>query len=491
MLLCDFYKISHREMYPKGTEYVYSTWTPRSSKIPHIREIVVFGHQRFVKKYLVDFFQDHFFNQRLEPILGNYKYVLKCSLGVENAPTDHIVKLHALGYMPLKVRSLPEGMIVPIGTPILTIENTNPEFFWLTNYIESLMSCELWSPCTSATIAHQFKKLCVAYAYVTTGLKWAECFELAEFQCHDFSMRGMSSLESAASTGMGHLLSFKGTDNIPAIRELDNYYRSYRGQSIPATEHSIQCSFQNDDLAYFDSIISDIHPSGFVSIVADGYDYWNVLQNILPQLRDKIMNRQGKVVIRPDSGDPIKIICGDPDSSIEIIRKGTVQYLFELFGGTTSKFGYKTLDSHIGAIYGDSITLPVATEILERLKNKGFASTNIVFGIGSFTYQYQTRDTFGFALKSTLVCVNGKWIPIYKDPKTGDGLKKSQKGAVCVYNDICDNNAIAWVDGKSIDESSDVNGLLRTIFNNGKVQNFEIGHQIEKRLGLNISELYI
>lgn len=464
MLLCDFYKLSHRQMYPKGTEYVYSTWTPRASRIPEITHVVNFGLQYFIKKYLIEYFKSEFFEQNVDLIMLNYRSFMKATLGLEEAPVEHIRALHDLGYLPLSIKALPEGELVPLRVPIFTIQNTDSRFFWLTNYIETLMSCELWQPITSATIAREYRKLFEKFSY-TCDPDFS-----VDFQGHDFSMRGMSSLGSAISSGMGHLVYFKGTDTIPAIEETEAYYRAQLfekviGTSIPATEHSIQCTY-GDDMEYFTKILDEVHPTGIVSIVSDGYDFWDVIGRVLPALREKILNRQGKLVIRPDSGDPVKIVCGDPNGKTELERKGAVEALWDLFGGHMSPTGFRVLHRNIGLIYGDSITLQRAKAILENLHAKEFASSNVVFGIGSYTYQYNTRDTFGFALKSTMCVINGKEKMIFKDPKTDDGVKKSQKGRVAVFKQ---HGEYYMVDQLHLDDEDIPKDQLVEVFRNGEL----------------------
>lgn len=468
-LLCDFYKVSHRTMYPKGTEKVYSTWTPRASRMKGVDKVVAFGFQTFLKNLNV-MFHNNFFSKTKDEVVNEYKRVIKFTLGVSEPDTSHIEALHKLGYLPLLVKALPEGTLVPLRVPMLTIENTLPEFFWVTNYIESLASSELWQASTSATIAHEYRKLLDKYSMETVGDT-----SFVQFQGHDFSFRGMSSLESAVLSGMGHLLSFVGTDTIPAIQGAEIFYNAniendLIGTSIPATEHSIQCTY-GDDLKYLEQMLSVVHPNGFVSIVSDGYDFWNVIGSVLPKLKDKIMKRSGgplgdRVVIRPDSGDPVLIVCGDPKGKTELERKGAIEALWDIFGGTKTPKGYKVLDPHIGLIYGDAITLNRAREICERLKAKGFASINCVYGIGSYTYQYNTRDTFGFALKSTFALINGDAKQIFKNPKTDDGIKKSQKGMVAVLKD---GDSLTFVDGLSSLKKKVKGDQLQEIYKDGKL----------------------
>jgi nicotinamide phosphoribosyltransferase len=465
MLLADFYKIAHRKMYPPGTEKVYSTWTPRGSRMAGVSEFVWFGLQAFLKHRIVDQFERAFFGSPRGQVVDGYRRIITHALGDKDPDVQHIEALHDLGYLPLRIRALDEGTVVPLRMPVMTLENTDPRFFWLTNYIETLMSCDLWQPSTSATIARQYRRLFDGAALLTVGDTG-----FAQFQGHDFSMRGMGCLEASIGSGMGHLLSFVGTDTIPAIESLELYYGAnveieLVGTSIPATEHSVQCSYGNDD-EYVHHVITQVHPSGIVSVVSDGYDFWDVMTRIVPSLKSEILARDGKVVIRPDSGDPVKIVCGDPEAATEHERKGAVEVLWDTFGGTTSPQGYKCLDPHIGLIYGDAITLERAREILRQLEQKGFASTNVVFGIGSYTYQYQTRDTFGLALKSTLVCRNGSECHIFKTPKTDDGTKFSQRGRVAVRRGA--DGALYWTDRHSLNEHVAGN-LLHDVFRDGKL----------------------
>ena len=470
-LLCDFYKVSHREQYPDKTEKVYSTWTPRATRLAGINYAVSAGQQLFIKEFLIDYFNENFFSLPKTEVVNQYTRMIKYALGVQNPDASHIAALHDLGYLPLSIKSLPEGTIVPLRVPIFTIENTDKRFFWVTNYIESLLSCELWQISNSATIANEFRKRLDHYCDVTGGDP-----TFVQFQGHDFSFRGMGGLYSAMKSGMGHLLSFSGTDTIPAIEGSEIYYnanieKELVGTSIPATEHSVMsANGTEDEYSVFKRIITEIYPNGPISIVCDTVDFWNVVGNVLPRLKGEIMAREGhpilnKVVVRPDSGDPELIICGDPNASTEIERKGLVEALWDTFGGTITSKGFKSLDSHIGAIYGDAITLERATKISEQLIAKGFASTNVVYGIGSFTYQYNTRDSLGFAMKSTFAIVDGVDRQIFKDPKTDNGIKKSQKGRVAVVDKAGVLTLVDHLYSNDVIEGD----LLEEIFRDGKL----------------------
>ena len=427
-LLADFYKLSHRKQYPEGTTKVYSTLTPRSNKYaPYSDEIVWFGLQYFIKEYLIDRFNKDFFNKPKKDVVKEYKRLVEYSLGKEYSDTKHIEELHDLGYLPIKISALPEGSLVPMRVPVMTIENTHDKFFWLTNFLETILSTTIWLPTTSATLAYSYRKILNDYAIKTTG-----SLAGVEFQGHDFSMRGMSSEQSTAASGAGHLLSFKGTDTIPSILFLEKYYNAnieaeLVGTSIPATEHSVMCSYgKQNEKELLKHLLENVYPTGIFSVVCDTWDFWKVVTEYLPELKEVILNRNGKLVVRPDSGNPVDIICGtkakDGNTPEE---KGLIELLYETFGGEVNKEGFKVLDSHIGAIYGDSITLEIAKEICEKLYKKGFATTNVVFGIGSYSYQYATRDSFGFAVKATYAVVNSEERMLFKDPKTDSGIKKS------------------------------------------------------------------
>jgi len=473
LLLTDYYKTEHYKMYPLGTSMIYSNLTPRKSRLPGVDAVVVFGVQYFIKEYLIKRFDEDFFDRSWGDVLEEYRFAV-------NTDTAHIEALHRLGYLPIRIKSLAEGSLCPIRVPMLTIVNTLPDFFWLTNYLETLMSNVLWQPITSATIAYEYKKLLNRWARMTGG---DESF--VPWQGHDFSFRGMSSPESGMTSAMGHLLSFTGTDTIPAIYGLRDYYNGQGliGASVPATEHSVMCmGGAYSEQETFERLL-DLYPTGILSVVSDTWDLWHVLGTILPNSKDKIMARDGKLVIRPDSGDPADILCGQSKDkwtrSIKDIpkQKGVIELLWNIFGGTVNAKGYKVLDPHIGAIYGDSITLERAEDILSRLAVKGFASTNVVLGIGSYTYQYNTRDTLGFAVKATYGEVDGVGREIFKDPVTDDGTKKSAKGLLVVHKG---DGGYVLKDQQTVD--GERRGELDTVFVDGMIIKEEYLDNIRTRL---------
>lgn len=794
LLLIDGYKCDHRRQYPEGTEIVFSNFTPRKSRVDGVEEVVFFGLQYFVEEYLVKQWNEGFFDRKKEEVVKEYSDFLEEYLGPNNVGTEHIEALHDLGYLPIRIRAVPEGTLVPMRVPVLTIVNTHPEFFWLTNYLETIISSVLWKPITSATTAFQYRKEFERHAEKTGYDK-----SFIGFQGHDFSFRGMSGLEDVVMSGAGHLLSFVGTDSIPAIQFAKEYYNAGKnnemtGCSVPAcyddkteiltdegwklfkdlnknelvaqynsdktiefvkpleyfedpyngkmiqfssdghkyvdvvvtpnhrmvreknnkieffeagdfsyknrkgyshrsnilvggnvevgeglssldklkiafqadgsfpshkddynnkrgkgfpirfslkkerkkkrliqlceesncsysckqykngyysfwinvqeefvkdfswvkinnmsynqcyefiselqfwggylknncivyssinknnidivqavaslcgckthyncydyirddgynrktlhsviinlnknwikgtkvtrkeidydgfvycvsvpskmlivrrnnkvivsgnTEHSVMCAGSKEgEFETFKRLITETYPNGIVSIVSDSWDFWKVMTEYLPALKDDILARDGRTVIRPDSGNPIDIICGTADENYNLgspAHKGAYEILWETFGGTLNDKGYKELNPKIGLIYGDSITTWRQQEILRRLEEKGFSASNLVLGIGSFTYEYVTRDTFGFAMKATWAQINGKGHEIFKDPVTDSGMKKSAKGLLKVVKgddgrleliDQTDGNLIGdemrdvFVDGVLISENT-------------------------------------
>lgn len=475
VLNLDGYKIGHIRQYIDGIQYVNSNLTARGSRMEGVNHIVFFELQRFIKKWLIDDFNRNFFRRPKSEVVSEYKRIMDNYLGKDSVNVDHITALHDLQYLPLKIKALPEGSKVPLRVPFVTIVNTNPKFFWLTNYIETLFSCEMWQGITSATIANEYRKILDYYAYKTVGEN-----SFVKFQGHDFSMRGMSSVETARMSGSAHLLNFVGTDTVPAILELEKYYNANSdieliGCSVPATEHSVMSSsieFKtingqqvSNECEVFERLITKVYPNGIVSIVSDTFDLFKVLTEYLPKLKDKILARNGTLTIRPDSGDPVKIICGDSNALVNSPEyKGVIELLYDTFGGEISNQGFKVLDSHVKAIYGDSITLDRAQQICQKLFDKGFASTNIILGIGSYTYNYNTRDVFSMAQKSTWCQVDGIGRAIFKDPKTDDGTKKSAKGLLKVEHDGTD---YYLVDNCTVEQEKE--GHLRTVFEDGKL----------------------
>ena len=498
MLMTDAYKLFHRQMYPKNTITVYSNGTPRSSahyKGDNKGYVIVDGTQRLAR-ILKDRFQE-FFDLPEQEVIDFCKEQLSSFTGTDY-DVNHILYLHRLQKLPLVLKSLPEGTKCPIKVPYMTFCNTDPECFWLTNYLESMISCEIWPMITNATIANEYREIFEKWSMKTVGN-----IDFVPFQGHDFSMRGMFGVEAARLSGLAHLTSFCGSDTVASYVDAQYYYDSGQNDfanghivatSVPATEHSVQCAYFNpedgNELAYLDAILDEF-PTGIVSIVCDGYDFWKFITEVAPQRKERIMAREGKVVFRPDSGNIVDIICGTESlaDQLDTEERGAIQVLYDIFGGTESSEGYKLLDEHVGLIYGDSVTLQIADEVCKKLADKGFASINWVAGIGSYTYQFNTRDSHGQAIKATYTQVqeHGKIVgkEIFKDPATGDGMKKSAKGLLCVVYDEEElkkgkyvlklEDQVSWGDEKT-------NSLLQVILEDGELKNQTTLMEIRDRI---------
>lgn len=437
----DFYKANHINFYGEETTSLYENFTPRSVKfLPTIAgtddKVVLAGLQYFCKWFLIDTWNETFFKKDKATVVHQYKRRTDNALGKDSVPMFHIERLHDLGYLPILIKALPEGSTVNAKIPFFTIKETNPQFAWLAGYLEDALSNTIWRTSTSATIARKYKQIGLKAAK-ETGVDPA----FVNFQFHDFQLRGTGGMQDACMSGFGHLLSFTGSDNVPAIDFAEDYYgadsdKELIGASVVANEHSCVCAGKKEnEFDNYKKWITVKFPKGIISLVSDTWSLWNVVTNYMPRLKDEIMKREGKVVLRPDSSPktPLEIICGDPDAEKDSPEyKGVIQLLWEIFGGTTNELGFKVLDPHIGLIYGEAITLQLAPKIFAWLKEQGFASSNVLFGIGSYSYVMTTRDTCGWACKATAAVVDGEFREIFKDPITDKGMKKSAKGLLRV-----------------------------------------------------------
>lgn len=514
LLLTDFYKTIHHLAYTPKLDYLVSYWTPRMSRYDYIDKAVVFGMQAFIKEYLCGLFNDNFFSRPKDEIIGDYKRIISSTMTLQASDTTEIEKLYDLGYLPIMIKAVPEGTRVNIKTPVYEISNTVKGFGWLVNYLETFISVNVWHPINSASIAYAYRQVVNKYYDKTVSQNAVKLVSfddngnetvkgstqklsaLRSAACGDFSMRGMTSIESALRSSAAHLLSFTSTATIGAISWLESYYncdctKQTVGKGVPSTEHSVMSSYGRDgEFECFRHLIEDVFKTGLLSIVSDTYDYWNAVTDIVPRLKKSILARDGKIIIRGDSGNPVDIICGTVIGALSEQKKytpeelGTVECLWRTFGGYINDKGYKVLDSHIGVIYGDAITYERACEIYEKLEKRGFAASNVTLGIGSYTYQYVTRDSLGQALKATNSIVDGCERQIFKDPKTdkvkGANFKKSQKGMCCVY---AQGDDILCRDELTIDEAARMEeNLLRPVFCDGKLIVDESLDDIRRRL---------
>lgn len=471
-IFTDGYKTGHIHMYHPGTEVVYSNYTCRSIKyMPEKANKVAVAGVQLVMQYIDEFWYDNFFSQDKDYVISQAQKYLSMYLGT-TYDVSHFEALYDLGYLPIEVKALPEGTVTDAGIPLFTIKNTLPQFFWITNFLETLISTLSWKIIHSASLILAYKELLTKYALKTdpNGL-W-----LVDYQIHDFSMRGMQAPDAAVHSAVGFAMLSKGSDTVPVMQALEHYYHADTSVfSVNATEHSVMCSGSKEgELETFRRLMKTF-PTGILSVVSDTWDLWKVLTEYLPILKDEILARDGKLVIRPDSGDPVDIICGVNPSfgymgDTDICQnKGLVELLWDTFGGTINEQGYKVLNPHIGAIYGDSITLERAEEICKRLEAKGFASTNIVLGVGSYSMGYATRDNQGGAVKSTYVKIDGVDVPIFKDPVTDDGTKKSAKGLLKVVKSVdVSTNSYTYLLLDEVDWNDESNGSLVRIYKDGE-----------------------
>lgn len=619
VVMSDFYKQSHAEQYPKGITKLISYATARMSRVSKEQcgdKLTVFGIQSYVKDFLIERFNETFFNVDVDEAIDFYKAIIGETFPMQFVDIEKFRKLHELGYLPVEVSCLPEGTRVPIRSafelpegqcqiPFMSIVNTHPDFPWVTEFLESVTSSEIWYPMCIANQAYYYRQVVNKWFNVTG------CDEAASKSAiSEFGFRGGEGSSAATLASAAFLTSFNKTATIPAIKYLHDYYGDKYGEiggGMISTEHSVMCSnyavdkgnllsqaqavdslddcigLKAGDLYYdkadgtkiwvvidengkseypvyadtvknvntadgergtavvniegvfLQRLFTEIYPAGAVSVVMDSYDYWRNLQECgVGKLKDAVMSRNGTLFFRGDSGDPVDIICGErvahyksfearknlrmigdtfiyaedekcwyrlekvsgkmdwvryEDEPVE--AKGTVGLLWEMFGGTVNESGYKVLDSHVRAIYGDSITPLRAQAIYERLAIKKFAACNVALGAGSFSTQCGetidgklapfTRDTYGIAVKATW-CKDkdGNERQLFKNPKTDTGkFKKSQKGLIWVGFD--ENGEIIARDGFTEATLPD-NNMMTPIFRDGKMLKEESLADVRNRL---------
>ena len=477
MLLIDFYKAVHAEMLPKGITKSVSYFTPRMSRVKMWDKVVMFGLQGFIKTYLIDYFNEEFFGKPFDEVIGEYKRIMNATLGESAYNIEKVEKLHKLGYLPIEIVALPEGTLVPMKVPMFGITNTHPEFAWLPQSLESLISAEMWHPMLAATVGYTYRQIVNKYYDMTCDDNVARARALGAF---DF--RGEECLQSAEKAGAGWCLSFLLTATVPTIPYLEaNYNCDCTKEPVafgsPSTEHSVMCSnyaVDGDEETLIKRLLTEIYPNTSFSAVLDSYDYWNVVENILPKLKSEILAHNGCMLVRGDSGDCVEVVTE------------TVFKLWNIFGGTINSKGYKVLDPHIKAIYGDSITIQRCEKIYEILAENGFACSNVALGVGSFSFQCVeedgilkpfTRDTFSSCIKATYCEIGGKPYPIFKNPKEG-GFKKSQKGCCAVV----EADGIMWYVDELNWEEAQFGNMLETVFKDGVITAEQTLAEIRNRL---------
>lgn len=472
LLLTDVYKMSHGEQYCPGTTKVYSHLVARSNKV--FDRTVFFGLQYYLDNYLT---------VPLEPWMAeeflSYRGRI---LGPDSASiiSRNVRALCDLGYWPVKIKAVPEGTVMPVRNVLMTIESTHEEFYWCVGFVESLI-LKLWYPITVASCCYRYRRLVDRFFDRTVD---PDMDFLRQFTVHDFGYRGDSSEEGAAISGAAHLLSFHGSDTVPALPFIDRFYSTSEGSmssgahvdgkymvpqsimaSVPASEHSVMCSFgREDELEAFRHMLRT-YPAGIVSIVSDTYNVYDVLTRFVMDLKESILARDGKVVFRPDSGNPEYIICGDPSAPAgSPEQKGALRLLEEAFGSALNDKGYRVLNPKVGLLYGDGMYYERYERTLERMADMGFAASNLVIGVGGILRNH-SRDTLGFAMKATYVEVNGEQREIEKDPVTDHG-KKSLKGLLRLDYDGYGQ----YVTHDRQTPAGAEEGLLETVFVDGAVR---------------------
>lgn len=478
MLLIDYYKAVHAEMLPQKMTKSVSYFTPRMSRIDRWDKVVMFGLQGMIKTYLIDYFNREFFERPFAEVVGEYKRVLDNTLGQNVYGIEKIEKLHRLGYLPIEIMALPEGTRVPVHVPMFGITNTHPEFAWLPQALESLISAESWHPMIAATVGFTYREIVNKYYALTCD----DTIERAK-ALGAFDFRGEECTESAIKAGAGWCMSFLNTATVPVVPYLEQMYdcdctKEPVAFGSPSTEHAVMCSnfaVDGDEITLLRRLLTEIYPNTSFSVVLDSYDYWHVIDTLLPLLKEEILSHNGCMLMRGDSGD-----C------VEVVTK-TVFKLWEEFGGTVNSKGYKVLNPHVKAIYGDSITVQRCEQIYRILMENGFACSNVALGVGSFSFQCIeedgvlkpfTRDTFSSCIKATYCEIDGKPYPIFKDPKEG-GFKKSQKGCCVVFEE---NGGLQYRDGLSWGEAAVAENLLQTVFKDGVLVKEQSLQEIRNRL---------
>lgn len=548
MAMIDTYKRSHKSFMPHGTNRMFGVLTPRNNKMflqkypMHDGHYVVFGVQETIE-LITDAF-DSFFRK---PELANTIKILFQHMIDDNLDNDEVESLQSLGYLPLRIRALPDGELVPMNVPCVSVESTHPDFAWLEGYMENLILIMMTPLITNATASREFHRLSTLYAGGT-----CDNTDHVMFQNNDFSFRTRKSLEEAMRCGVGILTHTFGTDNSPAVLHALLNYGGDKcpvvGKSVYATEHSVTClnisyrgkgDVEKGEREFIYDTLTNTHKTGIVSIVSDTIDYFRVVSEFLPSMKEEILARDGKLVVRPDSGDPLQILCGictfrydtidefksaalrshinskdlnstysetayvEKDKSIYEIKfitlqnkvitevnkledspknLGTLEILWRNFGGSINDKGYMEINSKISVICGDGIDFNTQLEIFKRMEALGYASNNIVFGHGTRAYGLLCRDDLSIAFKSTYGEVNGESYNLLKNPKT-DSSKKSQEGLIAVQRDSSGN--LFALERILPDEYENINNELEIVYDEGIVKlKAQTLDDIRRRLGV-------
>jgi nicotinamide phosphoribosyltransferase len=451
ILQTDSYKFTHWKQYPPGTEFVYSYLESRGGMFG---QTLFFGLQYYLKEYLSGSVvceedvseAERFVDQHLGPGLFNA------------SGWKRVVHRHG-GRLPVVIKAVEEGSIVSVQNVLMTIENTDPECWWLPNYLETLL-LKVWYPITVATLSRAIRRVFLA------ALDRSGDPALIDFKLHDFGYRGVSSEETAGIGAAAHLINFKGTDTVAGIRVLQKYYDSTQmeGFSVPAAEHSTITSWGRDhEVQAYDNMLTQF-PQGTVAVVSDSYNVYEACEKLWGQsLREKVLERAGTLVVRPDSGNPREVVLK------------VLEILAAKFGSTTNGKGYRLLHPKVRVIQGDGVNYWTIQDTLTAMNRAGWSADNIAFGMGGALLQQLNRDTQKFAFKSSSVTVNGEDRDVFKDPVEGHD-KVSKRGRLALH--FTDG---AWSTGHSRRGVVDSEDRLQTVFRDGELLVDQTVTQVRKR----------
>ncbi len=464
LTLTDSYKSTHWKQYPKGSTKVYSYLESRGGKF---NNTMFYGLQYFIKQYLSG-------QVVTEEKIQKAKKFWDAHLGpglFNESGWRHILDKHD-GHLPVRIKAVPEGTIVKTGNVLVTVENTDPEVPWLTNFLESIL-LQVWYPITVGTLSREVKKNLINYLKKTTSYNPEEISGVVAFMLHDFGFRGVSSVESSGLGGSSHIINFMGTDTVPAILFAQEFYNTENplAFSIPASEHSTMTSWGEPFEVKAMENMLDSYPTGLVACVSDSFDiiracrdYWGTA------LRDKILSRDGRLVIRPDSGDPVQTL------------KQIFHILWDKFGGTTNEKGFKVLDPHVRVIQGDGVNYESISDICNMMIEEGFSVENIAFGMGGALLQKVDRDTQKFAFKCSSITINGEEAEVRKNP-----IEINEKGERVQSFKKSKAGRLKLVNGQTVEHSHDeINDELVEVFLNGKVMKEWTFEEVRERAKVEI-----
>jgi nicotinamide phosphoribosyltransferase len=442
--LTDSYKIGHWKQYPDDTEYIYSYLESRGGAW---QNVVFFGLQYYCKRYLCG-------QVITKEKIDEAEEICNAHFGrsglFNRAMWEHILNKHG-GHLPIEIKAVPEGLVVPGHNVLMTVRNTDPLCAPLTNYLETILT-QIWYGCTVATQSREMKYLLEKYLKKTGGI------ENIDFKLHDFGFRGVSSVETAGVGGAAHLVNFKGTDTMAGILVARKAYgESMAGFSIPAAEHSTITSWGREQEADAMENMLNAYPTGLVAVVSDSFNIFDACENIWGgKLKDRVLGREGTLVVRPDSGDPIEVLCKG--------QRNVMDILGAKFGFTVNKEGYRVLDPHVRVIQGDGIDFSSLDNILYAFQQKGWSADNLAFGSGGGLLQKLNRDTLKFAFKCAAITRSGLVYPVFKDPITDHG-KQSKSGYMKLIKQDFSHASILT----TVPQDATGADWLRTVFKDGEL----------------------